>query len=46
MSGRNHMASMRLENAGRSALNLDDRGGLNSIIDAGFIDIVEMRIRY
>ena len=40
MSGRNHMASMRLENAGRSALNLDDRGGLNSIIDAGFIDIV------
>lgn len=40
MSGRDHFASLRLENAGRSALNIDGRGGLNGIIDADFIDRV------
>lgn len=40
MIGRDHFASLELENAARSALNIDGRRGLNGIIDADFIDII------
>jgi hypothetical protein len=35
---RDHLKSLRLENAARRALNLDSRGGIAGVIDADFID--------
>ena len=38
MTTNTHFLSIQLENAARSALNLDSRGGLYGVIDADYID--------